>query len=304
MKTIKQTIILIFLGSFILTACNDEDTPTPMPTERNVVETAQAANDFNTLIQAAQQAGLADFLSNESQITVFAPTDQAFSNLLASLGVSGLADIDNATLASILTYHVVGGAVYSNNLSSGVVSTLNDGGPGSKALSLFVNVGTDVSVNNSKVTAADIKASNGVIHVIDEVLLPPSVVDIAVTGGFNHLVAAVIKADLAETLSGTGPFTVFAPTDEAFEMLFDQLGINGIDDLSKEDLQPILTYHVVGANVQSGDLSAGNVETVNGEDISVSLDGGVMINGMANVISADIQGINGVVHVIDKVLIP
>ncbi|MGQ8338750.1 fasciclin domain-containing protein [Sunxiuqinia sp. A32] len=304
MKTIKLSILSILFTSFIFISCNDEDEMVDMPTENNIVETAQMAGSFNTLIQAATQAGLANFLSTESQITVFAPTDAAFSNLLDDLGVSSLTEIDNNTLASILTYHVIDGELYSNNLPSGSVSTLNEKGPSESALSVLVNTDSGVKINNSTVTSADISASNGVIHVIDEVLIPPTVVDIAMTGEFNHLVSAVVKAELVETLSGTGPFTVFAPTDEAFEMLFAQLGVSGVDDVSKEDLQTILTYHVVPANVQSGDLSAGDVETVNSESISISLDGGVKINGMANVVAADIQGINGVVHVIDKVLLP
>lgn len=304
MKTIKQAFLAILLLGFIFISCDDDDDGDMIPQEKNIVETAAEAGSFDILIQAATRAGLANFLSTQSQITVFAPTDQAFINLLNELGLNSLDDIDNATLASILKYHVVSGAVYSNNLSNGIASTINDGGPGSKNLSIMINVDSGVTINSSKVTTADIMASNGVIHVIDKVLMPPTVVDIAVTADFSSLVAAVAKAELVETLSGDGPFTVFAPTNEAFGMLFQQLGVSGIEEVSKEDLTSILTYHVVAANVQSGDIPPGDVETVNGENISISTDGGVIINGMANGVSVDIQGTNGVVHVIDKVLVP
>ena len=305
MKTIKQTFLAILLMGFIFVSCNDDDDQMMMePTESNIVETAQEAGSFNILIQAASRAGLANFLSSEQEITVFAPTDQAFATLLNELELSSLDDIDNTTLASILKYHVIDGEVYSNSLSNGTANTINNDGPGSKNLSVLVDITDGVSINSSKVTAADVSASNGVIHVIDRVLMPPTVVDIAVTADFSSLVAAVAKAELVETLSGDGPFTVFAPTNEAFDMLFQQLGVSGLDEVSVEDLTSILTYHVVAANVQSGDISPGEVETVNGKSIDISTDGGVMINGMSNVVSADIQGVNGVVHVIDKVLVP
>ncbi len=131
-----------------------------------------------------------------------------------------------------------------------------------------------------------------------------SVVDIAVSNAdFSILVEAVTKADLAGALSGEGPFTVFAPNNEAFEVLFKELGVDGINDLSKEQLTPILTYHVVSGNVLSSDLSNGSVETLSGKKIEVDLNNGVKINE-SHVIAADIKGNNGVIHVIDKVLLP
>jgi transforming growth factor-beta-induced protein len=143
-----------------------------------------------------------------------------------------------------------------------------------------------------------------VIHVIDEVLLPPNVVDIAINNSnFSILVDAVVKAELVETLSGDGPFTVFAPTNAAFEDLFTQLGVSGISELTKEDLVPILQYHVVSGNVRSGDLSSGTVSTLNG-DITVDVGDDVTINDNATVTLTDVQGTNGVVHVIDNVLVP
>jgi transforming growth factor-beta-induced protein len=170
---------------------------------------------------------------------------------------------------------------------------------------MYVNVEEGVSINkNTKVTAADIKAKNGVIHVIDKVILPPTVVSVALANSnFTTLVQAVVKAGLVDALNGAGPFTIFAPTNDAFSALFTQLGISGVNDLTAEQLVPILTYHVVSGNVLSTNLTAGEVGTLNGKKISVNLTGGVKINN-STVVAADIQGSNGVVHVINQVLIP
>ncbi|WP_346858891.1 fasciclin domain-containing protein [uncultured Draconibacterium sp.] len=311
-KTMKSRfnlipIFILLMGIVVTTSCDNEDEdPMPEnPMEKSIVDVAVEAGSFTVLIEAAQKAGLADFLSTEQNITVFAPTDDAFAALLTDLNLTSLDQVDAATLASILTYHVVADKVYSNNLSSGVVASANTNSPDSEPLSLLVNVGSDVMINNAKVTTADVMASNGVIHIIDKVLLPPSVVDIATySDDFSSLVSAVVKADLAGTLSGEGPFTVFAPTNDAFAALFAALQISGLDEVSVEDLTSILTYHVVSDNVLSSEISAGTVEAVSGEELQITIDGAVMLNGTIKVIQTDIQGTNGVVHVIDAVLVP
>jgi transforming growth factor-beta-induced protein len=170
---------------------------------------------------------------------------------------------------------------------------------------MYISVEGGVSINkNTKVTAADITAKNGVIHVVDKVILPPSVVNIALDNdNFSILVQAVVKAGLVDALSGLGPFTVFAPTNAAFNALFAQLGISGIDALTADQLIPILTYHVVSGNVLSTALSNGQVSTLSGKSLNVNLSGGVKIND-SEVVAANIQGSNGVVHVINKVLLP
>ncbi len=301
-------LILLFVltaGTLLLTSCNDDDDPMQeMETEQTIVDVAAKAGSFNVLIQAAQKAGLADFLSSEQNITVFAPTDDAFTALLADLGLSSLDDIPVETLTDILLYHVIGSEAMSTDLASGYFPTLltfND-----NHLSMYIEVGEGVSINaGTMVTVADVEADNGVIHVVDKVILPPSVVNIAIDNeNFSTLVSAVVKAGLVEALSGDGPFTVFAPTNDAFDALFASLGISGIDDLTAEQLIPILTYHVVSGNVLSTDLASGEVETLNpGSNLTVDLSSGVKIND-SNVVASDIQGANGVVHVIDKVLIP
>ena len=307
LKTMKTKFnlvpALLIMGVLSFSSCNNDETMEDMG-EKNVVEVAASAGQFTILIEAAQKAGLAEYLSNTDGITVFAPTDAAFKTLLADLGATSLNDIPVAQLSNILLYHVIGSKAMSTDLKSGYFPTLSKSAGNS--ISMYISVEGGVSINkNTKVTTADIAAKNGVIHVVDKVILPPSVVNIALDNdNFSILVQAVVKAGLVDALSGTGPFTVFAPTNAAFNALFAQMGISGIDNLTAEQLIPILTYHVVSGNVLSTALSNGNVPTLNaGKSLNVNLSSGVKIND-SEVVAANIQASNGVVHVINKVLIP
>jgi len=269
----------------------------------SILDAAMGLEDFSSLVAALSKANLATTFMGEGDFTVFAPTNDAFAAFLSSLGVS-LDDLDAEALTPILSYHVVGAKALSGSLSSGYINSIYsalDGYP----VSMLVEVDNGVTLNGSiSVTTPDVEVSNGVIHVIDGVLTPTNVVDIAINNsGFTQLVAAVVKAGLAETLSGDGPFTIFAPTDAAFEALYTALGVSGIDEISAETLIPILQYHAVSGNVLSTDLTAGDVPTLNG-DITFDISGPVTINGSSEVIATDIQGTNGVVHVIDEVLLP
>jgi len=308
LKTMKAKFnfipVFLLIGVLFFSSCNNDDDDMMEMGEKNIVEVAAEAGQFSILIQAAQKAGLAEALSSTEGITVFAPTDDAFKMLLTDLGLSSLDDVPVKDLTNILLYHVIGSKAMSKDLTSGYFPTLSKSGDNN--ISMYINIENGVSINkNTKVTAADIEAKNGVIHVVDKVILPPSVVNIALDNdNFTILVQAVVKAGLVDALSGKGPFTVFAPTNDAFNTLFAQLGISGINDLTAEQLIPILTYHVVAGNVLSSGLSNGEVGTLNeGKKLSVNLSGGVKIND-SEVVAADIQGSNGVVHVINKVLIP
>lgn len=306
-KTMKTKFnlvpVMLIMGVLFFSSCNDDDDMEVMD-EKNVVEVAASAGQFNILIEAATKAGLADYLSNTDGITVFAPTDAAFKSLLTDLGAKSLNDIPVDQLTNILLYHVIGSKAMSSSLKSGYFPTLSKSAGNS--ISMYISVEGGVSINkNTKVTSADILAKNGVIHVVDKVILPPSVVNIALDNdNFSILVQAVVKAGLVDALSGKGPFTVFAPTNEAFKNLFAQLKISGVDALTAEQLIPILTYHVVTGNVLSSALSNGDVPTLNsGKSLKVNLSSGVKIND-SEVVTANIQGSNGVIHVINKVLLP
>ena len=296
---------LLLTGLIIFTSCNDDDDTEPQMDEKNIVETAAAAGQFDVLIQAAQAAGLDGFLSTENDLTVFAPTDDAFAALLNDLGASSLNDIPVADLQQILSYHVIGSKAMASELNSGYYSTLASFDDNNIVMYIKVGAG-GVSINGDiSVTSPDVSASNGVIHVVDKVILPPTVVNIALANeNFTTLVQAALKAGLVEALSAEGPYTVFAPTNAAFDDLFTELGVTGIEALSAEQLIPVLLYHVVPGNVLSTELSSGEVPTLNSNsNLNVDLSAGVKIND-SDVIAADIQGANGVVHVINKVLLP
>ncbi len=280
--------------------------PNPIPEAKNIVEIAIADPQFSILAAAVTKAGLADALQADGPFTVFAPTNDAFTMLFDKLGVNGVEDLTAEQLAPILLYHVVSGKIMAADVTTGYIPTLNT--YAGYSIVLLANVSKGAQLNgNTNITATDIMASNGVIHVIDKVLLPPDVVDIAINNSnFSTLVEAVSKAGLVEALKAEGPYTVFAPTNAAFDALFETLQVNGISDLTAEQLSPILLYHVVSGNVRAADVSTGMVPTLKTDamiDIMVS-EMGVKLNGKSNVIATDVQGTNGVVHVIDAVLLP
>ncbi|WP_439183569.1 fasciclin domain-containing protein [Carboxylicivirga taeanensis] len=270
-----------------------------------ITDHAVANPNFSALVAGVSKAELVAALDdNEAMYTVFAPTNDAFNNLFTEFGVT-LDDLSKETLSSVILYHALGSFVSSSMVESGYVPTLSTAFE--RNISLKVDTEGGVFLNtDSEVVATDVVATNGIIHAINKVILPPSVVDIAIDNtNFSTLVQAVVKAELVDALSGEGPFTVFAPTNAAFEQVFADLGISGLDDLSKEDLTPILLAHVVSGNVASTDLSTGNVPTLNEtKTLAVEVNGGVTIDGAITVIAADIQGANGIVHVIDKVIVP
>ena len=314
-----------------------------------IVDVAASIDDFSTLVAAVQAAGLVETLSGEGPFTVFAPTDDAFATALDGLGITAdelLADTD--TLTEILTYHVLAGAVDAEtaiSLDGQTAETVN-------GADISINVvGGNVVVNDATVTTADVMASNGIIHVIDTVLLPPhddmseemsddmseemsddmteemtddmseemsddmseeslgSIVDVAVeAGSFSTLVAAVQAAGLEETLAAGGPFTVLAPTDEAFVAALDALGLTAAELLADtETLTSILTYHVIEGEVPAATvvtLDGQSAETLNGASVDISVDGETVMVNDATVVAVDVAADNGIIHVIDTVLLP
>jgi transforming growth factor-beta-induced protein len=302
-KTNLYSGMAVMTGLLILTSCEKESDPMTSSKDMTIAEYATSDGNFSILVQALSKANLVSALSGEGNFTVFAPTNDAFNELFSQLGVTGIADISAETLAPILLYHVLGEEKKSTMLAEGYYNTLSSAQ--SNFLSLKVSLTGGVLINkNSKVVVADVDVKNGVIHAIDKVLLPPTVVDQALSNdSFSILVQAVVKAGLAATLSGNGPFTIFAPTNAAFEALFARLGISGINDLTAEQLVPILKYHVVSGNIRSNQLSAGTVTTLNG-DFEVTLSPSPKINSTSDILATDVQATNGVIHVIDEVLIP
>ena len=277
----------------------------PTPETNTVVDVIVNSEDHTLLEAAVGAAGLVDALNAEGPFTVFAPTDAAITALVEALEITAEDLLALDGLGDILLYHVVNATALSTDLEDGQVVTTLLG----EDVTISIMDGT-VMVNEATVTVADISADNGVVHVIDAVLLPPTpevtptVADIIANSPDHTVLAAVLDStDLDVVLSGTGPFTVFAPTDAAFDAVDPMTLISLL--LDNEALSAILTYHVAGDSVMSTDLSDGQViTTLNGGDVTVSImDGTVMIND-ATVIVADLVGANGVVHVIDAVLLP
>lgn len=277
----------------------------PTPETNTVVDVIVNSEDHTLLEAAVGAAGLVDALNAEGPFTVFAPTDAAITALVEALEITAEDLLALDGLGDILLYHVVNATALSTDLEDGQAVTTLLG----EDVTISIMDGT-VMVNEATVTVADISADNGVVHVIDAVLLPPTpevtptVADIIANSPDHTVLAAVLDStDLDVALSGTGPFTVFAPTDAAFDAVDPMTLISLL--LDNEALSAILTYHVAGDSVMSTDLSDGQViTTLNGGDVTVSImDGTVMIND-ATVIVADLVGANGVVHVIDAVLLP
>jgi transforming growth factor-beta-induced protein len=281
-----------------------EPEPEPEPALQTIVDIAVADGRFNTLVAAVVAADLADTLSGEGPFTVFAPTDEAFAKLPEGTIEALLADIP--ALTDILLYHVVSGAVLAEDV------VMLDAAPTLLGENVSIRVeGGMVYLNDAQVVITDIIASNGVIHVIDSVLLPPqeeeslgTIVDIAVADGrFETLVTAVVAADLAETLSGEGPFTVFAPTDDAFAKLPEGTVAALLEDIPA--LTEILLYHVVAGEVLAADVvELQFAETLLEKDIEIRVKDGMVYLNDAQVIITDIMADNGVIHVIDTVLLP
>jgi len=307
-KTISVTILSVFL----LQACNDDDAEFETRTPSNIVDTAVADGRFTTLVAALQATGLDATLSdNDANFTVFAPTDDAFA-LLGEDTITALL-ADNDKLSDILTYHVIGSRVNAGTAIGLAGTTVPMVNGDSIGLSLD---GDNLLVNTATVIIADIYTGNGIIHVIDAVLLPPAdmmeptnnIVETAVAAGsFTTLVAALQAADLDTVLANEeASFTVFAPTDAAFALL----GADSIAALlaDKDALTSVLLQHVVvGAvdSVTAYSLNDAMVETVSGSKVTVDINAttDMLTFGGANVVMKDIYTTNGIIHVIDAVIL-
>ncbi len=309
-KMIKFKFLLTALMLGLVTtsffSCKDDEDPTPEP--QNITEVVVAGDDFSDLEIALTRANLTSTLEGAGPFTVFAPTNAAFDK--AGIDVN---TVDVATLTDVLLYHVLGNAsIKSTDLQDGqtYASTAAEAGPNGEQLSILIEkTGSAVKVNGSaNVSSADVSATNGVIHVIDNVLLPLNVVGHAAANtNFTSLVGALGAADgdLVNVLSGTGPFTVFAPLNSAFDEIATVTA-----GLTTEQLAKVLTYHVVSGNVVKNDLSNGMlVTTVNGGTFTVNISGNTVTltdagGGVSTVLLTDVQATNGVIHVLDKVIIP
>jgi len=317
MRRLFIKIAGLALTGALVSACGGSDDP-PVAT---LAQTAQAQG-FTKLVAAATKAGLVPTLSDSAtNVTVLGPTDAAFTTLATRLGFASadamVTALDGPTLAKILQYHVLPGRKTAADLVAGgaTQATLYSFGGGATTLAVKTTGGVkfgDAVLSDATVTIADVQASNGVFHAIDKVLVPPGVLNVvqmaqANPAAFSTLVGAVVTANLAGTLSGTGPFTVFAPTNDAFAAI-----ASTVAGLSVPQLTTVLTYHVLGSQVLSTGIPFGTpVATLANQNITINRGTAPVIATItdttttpANIVAVDVRASNGVIHVINKVLIP
>ena len=311
MQRRNALIIAGFGETALITACGGGNDPDPVVVP-NIVKLAQSSADLGILVEAVISAGLVDTLSGAGPFTVFAPTNAAFAALLAELGVTKAQLLANkALLTTVLTYHVVPGKVASTAIPFGKAITTAQG-----AVLKIDNVAgavviTDGRNRTAKVATPDLAASNGVVHVVDKVILPAdkNIVQTAqALPQFSILVEAVIAANLQGTLSGTGPFTVFAPTNDAFAALLTELGVTKAALLANAALLgKVLAYHVVAGRVLKADVPLNTpIATVQGETLTVNSSLAIIDQRarISKITATDVLASNGVIHVIDKVILP
>ncbi|MFY7863710.1 fasciclin domain-containing protein [Roseateles sp.] len=300
-----KSLFLIGIASSLVACSSDDSDP-------NIVEVAQNDARFSVLVEAVVAADLTTTLTGTGPFTVFAPTNDAFALLLTELGMTKAQLLaDKALLKAVLTYHVLPAQVMKKDVPAGKAIATVQGG-----VFKVDAVGSDLVITDgrnrtSKIILTDIAASNGVIHAIDKVILPANkniVETAAAVADFSILVEAVTAANLGATLSGTGPFTVFAPTNAAFASLLGELGVTKDQLLANKPLlTQVLTYHVVAGRVLKADVPVGTaIKTVQGETFTV--DSGLSITDQrarkAKITGTDVMSSNGVIHVIDKVILP
>jgi len=321
MKLLSKFLLVAFLASAFVSCSDDDDAPVMSPSGDPTIADLVTENDqFSSLLAALVRTDLvAPFVGGSGNLTVFAPTNDAFSAFLEDNGFSSLEEVPESLLREVLLNHVVNGRVLAADLTTGYLNSLGIGNASESNLSLFINTDDGVRINGvSNVTTADILATNGVVHEVNAVIGLPSVTIQAIANPqLSTLVSALIAASTDQTnyvdiLSGSesSPFTVFAPTNAAFDDLLSALGASSLDDVDPATLATILEYHVIaGSNVRSSDLSTGlTAATLQGEELGFDLSDGPQVvdatDRNSNIIIADVQADNGVVHAVDKVVLP
>lgn len=304
--TMIKRFILLFSVILLASCSSDDDAGQPVVEELTTYETIAESPDHSILTQALSDTGLKQILDT-GIFTVFAPTDAAFESIDTDA-------LSAEELTNVLLNHVLVGAATSTDFEVGYVES-NAKDSNGNTINMYVSLDGGVTLNGmSSVVAADLTASNGVVHVVDEVIAIPTVATFATADpNFSSLAAALTRENsftYVETLSSTGspaPFTVFAPTNAAFTDLLSELELGSLADIPTATLEATLNTHVIaGANVRSTDLTNGTVGTL-GDDIDIDADEVTITdpNGrVSNIIAFDIQAGNGVIHAIDKVLLP
>jgi uncharacterized surface protein with fasciclin (FAS1) repeats len=315
MKFIKNIFILILTTSLFY-SCDNEDNDV---IETNTIVDVAVKNQLTSLIAAVNRAGLATTLSGSGPFTVLAPTNEAFSRFLEANNFNSLDDVPTALLSQVLLNHVIDGSLQSTDLSTGYANTKATSEASSTPMSIYINTDGGVTFNGiANVITANIAADNGTVHVVNEVIGLPTVVTFATADtNFSTLVAALTRSDLTtdfvSILSNSGtapaPFTVFAPINDAFGDVLTELGLTMLSEIDEPTLNATLTYHVVGeANVLDTALTDNMSVSTLGGTITANVTGGATLtdgNGrISEIIATNVQANNGVIHAINKVILP
>lgn len=317
-KLVKFTAFL-FLFPGLVSCSDDDDAVTPPVVETNTIADFVANNDnYSSLEAALEVTGLTSTLDGAENYTVFAPDNDAFAAFLADNGFSGLGEVPTALLTQVLLNHVQMGEIMAADLSTGYIESMAVGGASEENLSMYISTANGVMINGvATVTTANVEVDNGVIHAVDAVIGLPTIVTFALADPtFATLVAALTREEefpfvgvLMETES-PAPFTVFAPTNDAFGDLLTELEMTSLDDIPADLLASVLSYHVVaGANVRSSAIVDDmEVSTLAEQAFTINIGDPVVITDArertSNIIAVDVQADNGVIHVIDTVVLP
>lgn len=326
---ITKSAVVLTSALILFSSCKkDKDDPQPSTDAGKTITQLAIENGFDSLAVALTQTGLISNFdqSSDAKTTVFAPTNTAFVNLMDALGVTKMSEIDNEVLSKVLLYHVVSGEVASTNLSEGqLVKTLSG-----FTLRVSLTGGAKLfttAEDFTNISSVDIMANNGIIHVIDEVLVPnapgvpgnnsdiptKTIATTAVDAGFDSLVVALTRLNLVSTFNdASASYTVFAPTNAAFVDLCDALGVTSIAQIDLATLTAAINYHAVNGIISSPQLKNGQTITplatsaANAIDVVVSESVQLrdVDNGLSNVTTADVWCTNGIIHIIDRVLLP
>ena len=320
MKFIKYTklTVLAFLVFGLFSCSNNDDGGDVIMPTNTIADFVNENDDYSSLAAALKVTELDAILDGPIKHTVFAPNNAAFNSFLLTNGFSSLGEVPVALLTEILLNHIQKREITSGALSTGYLESMATGMVSESPLSLYINTTDGLRINGvSTVTAADIEADNGVIHAVDVVIgLPDVTTFVTADPNFDILEQALTRNEsftFVETLMMTddpAPFTVFAPTNDAFDGLFEELEVEALEDIPTETLEATLAYHLVtGSHFRSGDLTDEMpVETLQGGEFTVNIDDDVVITDerdrTSTVIAVDVQATNGVIHALDTVLLP
>lgn len=311
MKTISKLFAIILITSFLTSCSNNDET-----IETNTIVDVAVNNNLSTLVKAVTKANLASTLSGPGPFTVLAPTNQAFEDFLSDNNFNSLDDVPTDLLTQVLLNHVIDGSLQSTDLSTGYANTKATSEASNTSMSIYIDINDGVKFNGySSVTAPNVSADNGTVHVVDKVISLPTVVTFATADpNFSILVQALTRESdftFVSTLSlntTPAPFTVFAPTNDAFVALLSELDLSNLAAIPTETLTSTLNTHVVAnANVLDSGLSDGmEIQTLGGKLIS-NITGGATLtdskNRVSNIIATNVQANNGVIHAINKVVL-